>query len=342
MHLLAVTHRPLDTVIELKSALFPATQLPADFVCTVHQPGNFGTLVELAFALGNFQGKVVAERWLAGLDPMKSVMTLDTPTCDLGASGHLSIRGHAQGTFFPDWRFEISAADLATIDGLAPLLTSDSFSLKLLKPGDPSLSSHPKSKRTHIGLTGAGKNWQLKPAILDLPIGQLHVADGLFDRIDIEAGEGAAGDIARVLAASSSRSDGLTLQLAGDATDLLGNPASLKMSHAIYAIAFDTSVERFAGRQRLAIGRFHKPHILALARRLRAPRRRRGQFPGGRGKRRSNSGALRAFASRRRRAHEGASRRERLRQPSARGRRYASAHCRRARRNPRLGYQHRT
>ena len=243
---LTVTHRPLDTVIELKSAFFPATQLPADFVCTVHQPGNFGTLLELAFALGNFQGKVVAERWLAGLDAMPSVMTLDTPVCDLGASGHLTISGDAQGTFFPDWRFEISAANLATIDGLAPPLTSGSFSLKLLKPDDPSLSSHPKSKRTHIGLASAG-DWQLKPAVLDLPIGQLQVADGLFDRIDIEAGEGAAGDIARVLAASSMRSDGLTLQLAGDATDLLGNPASLKMSHAIYAIAFDSSADGSQG-----------------------------------------------------------------------------------------------
>ena len=46
---LAVTHRQLDTVIELKSAFFPATQLPADFVCTVHSPGNFGTLLELVF-----------------------------------------------------------------------------------------------------------------------------------------------------------------------------------------------------------------------------------------------------------------------------------------------------
>ena len=240
---LAVTHRPLDTVIELKSALFPATQLPADFVCTVHKPGNFGTLLELAFALGNFQGKAVGERWLAGLDAITSAMTLDTPACDLGGSGHLSIRGHAQGTFFPDWRFEISAADLATIDGLAPPLTSDTFSLKLLKPGDPSLSSHPKSKRTHIGLGGMGKGWQLKPAVADLPIGLLQMADGLFDRIDIEAGEGAAGDIARVLAASSLRSDGLMLQLAGDATDLSGNPASVKMSHAIYAIAFGTSLD---------------------------------------------------------------------------------------------------
>jgi hypothetical protein len=244
---LAVTHEALETTIELRSAFFPATQLPADFVCAVRRPGHSGTTLDLVFTLGNFRGMVIAESWLAGLDVMKSAMTLDRPACNLRAFGNLTIKGHAQGTFFPDWRFEIAGTNLATIDGLAPALSSDSFSLKLLKPGDPSLRSHPKSKRSHIGLAGTGKNWQLKPALPELPIGQLHLPRDLFDRIDIEAGEGAAGDISGVLAASSPGSAGLTLRLAGGVTDIAGNPALLPMSHAIYAAAFDTSTYGLKG-----------------------------------------------------------------------------------------------
>ena len=245
---LTVTHRGQGALIELKSAFFPATQLPADFICTVHQPGNFGTPLDVAFTLGNFQGHVIAERWLAGIEAMKSEMVLDTPACDLGPTRHLHLKGLAHASFFPDWRFEVTGQDLAIIDGLAPALASDSFALKLLKPGDPSLSSHPKSRRTHLGLAGADKDWLLKPDLPELPIGHLNVADGLFDRIDIEAGEGPTGDVARILGASSSRSDGLTLLLAGGITDMQGKPAALKMSHALYAVAFeDNDVSLSAG-----------------------------------------------------------------------------------------------
>ena len=98
--------------------------------------------------------------------------------------------------------------------------------------------------------------WNLAPAVTSLPIGNLTAAAGLFGRIDIEAGEGPAGDTARELLASSSRTDGLALAVAGGITDLDGNPFSLALASPTYAIAFDPSADPSQGDQTLLTSRF--------------------------------------------------------------------------------------
>ena len=175
---------------ELKGARFPGTGLPADFKGVLHAPGFLGTPFDLSFTLGGFKAQGIMETWLAGHLPLQSAMKLSAAICPLGAAGKLSADGDAEARFFPTWLFQIAGTNLATITGLAPDAVSDSLALKLLFPGEPSLSAHPKSRRTRLALIGTGKNWKLKPTVLDLPIGKLSAADGLFERIDIEAGEG--------------------------------------------------------------------------------------------------------------------------------------------------------
>jgi hypothetical protein len=51
--------------------------------------------------------------------------------------------------------------------------------------------------RTLMILAAPVGPWSLPLAVTSLPIGVLTAAAGLFTRIEIEAGEGAAGDIAR-------------------------------------------------------------------------------------------------------------------------------------------------
>ena len=233
--------------IELKDARFPGTQLPADFVCLVGPKGFFGTPMTITFTLGGFHSQVVFELWLAGHQVLQSQVTVGTDVCPLGLTSKLAIAGQADARFFPNWLFTFGGTKLAFIDGLGPDIQSDQFSLKLLFPGDPSLNAQPKSRRTLLHLTAGGTVWPLKPILLNLSIGTLTAADGLFDRIDIEAGESAAGDTARVLVASSSRVDGSSLKLAGGITSLDGQPFVLPLVTPTYAIAFDITSDHSLG-----------------------------------------------------------------------------------------------
>jgi hypothetical protein len=233
--------------IELKDARFPGTQLPADFVCVIGPKGFFGTPMTITFTLGGFHGQAIFELWLAGQQTLHSQVTVGTDVCPLGWTSKLAIAGQADARFWPNWLFSMGGSKLGFIIGLGPDIQSDNFSLKLLFPGEPSLSAHPKSKRTLLHLSAGGAVWPLKPDLLNLSIGTLTATDGLFDRIDIEAGEGATGDTARVLVATSSRTDGLSLHLADGITFLNGQPFVLPLVAPAYAIAFDTTSDHSAG-----------------------------------------------------------------------------------------------
>lgn len=242
--------------IELKGARFPGTQLPADFVCVVRPKGFFGTPMEITFNLGGFHGQVGFELWLAGQQPLQSHVTLNTDVCPLGTASKLAIAGRAEARFFPNWLLSMGGSKLAVISGLDGDIQSDRFSLKLLFPGESSLSIQPKSRRTLLSLTANEIVWPLKPAVLNLSIGTLRAVEGLFGRIAIEAGESATGDAARVLVASSSRIDGLSLQVAGGITFIDGHPFGLPLVLPAYAIAFDTTPDHSSGDETTLTARF--------------------------------------------------------------------------------------
>jgi hypothetical protein len=246
---LTVQHSPVRTRIELTHARFPGTDLFADFVAVV-EPRTFrGTPMTLTFALGGFSARVILERWLAGLQQAQSPVHLATDVCPLGATSKLAVSGDADARFFPTWLFQMGGQNLATVSDLSPDLVSDRFFLKLLTPSDPTLSAQPKSRRTLLSLAASGHTWLLKPRVLTLPIGTLAAAEGLFDRLEIEAGESAAGDIARVLAASSSRDDALSFTPGGGLTDLDAHPLTVPLANAVYAIGFDPTADRSQGDQ---------------------------------------------------------------------------------------------
>ena len=196
--------------------------------------------MDLTFTLGAFHATVIAERWLAGTQVMQSPVTLNNPACALGASSSLALAGGADARFFPNWTTAMASnAPLAAVTGLGPDMTSQTYVLKLMSPGEPSLSAHPKARRTRMGLLAGTQTWHLKPAVLDLPIGKLASTDGLFGAIEIEVGESLASDVESVLAASSTLAAGLRLALASGITDLDGKPAELALSFPRYAVLFD-------------------------------------------------------------------------------------------------------
>lgn len=177
--------------------------------------------------------------------------------CSLGSTSKLAVSGHAHARFSPDWLMEIGGPSIATVSGLGPDLAGSNFFLRLLLPNDPSISIHPKPRRTLLTLLAGPNSWGLKPVVTSLPIGKLTVADGLFTRMDIEAGEGLAGDKARELIASSLPTHhGLTLAVAGSVTGLDGQAFTLSLVSPSYAVAFDASPDLSEGDQTFLTARF--------------------------------------------------------------------------------------
>ncbi len=249
---------PQAVEIQLKSARFPGTLLPADFTCLLKPRTLFGTTMELKFVLGGFDAHTNLERWLAGQALAESAVTVNTDVCPLGATSKLALAGRAEARYFPNWLFQItgSGSNLSTISGFGPDVLSQTFSLRLLGPRDPSLSAHPKSKRTYMSLAADANTWHLTPAVTDMGIGTLAASDGLFSQIDIEAGESAATDVARILVASSSRTDALSLKVNGPLTNLNGGPFTLALSQPTYAIAFDPTSDHSQGDETTLLSRF--------------------------------------------------------------------------------------
>lgn len=129
--------QPDTTRIQLKNARFPGTQMAADFVCTIGKTGLFGTPMDITFTLGNFHGQTIMERWLAATQALESIVTVGGEVCPLGVTSSLTTTGQAQARFYPDWIMTMNGSALATLSGLGPDLSSDTFAFKLLFPGEP-------------------------------------------------------------------------------------------------------------------------------------------------------------------------------------------------------------
>ena len=245
------------TKATLEGARLPGTQVPADFILTIGKKGPLGTPGDITFTFGGFHAQVILEEWLSGQRAMQSQVTLGQDICPLGVGSKMAVTGQARARFFPDWRMELGGSSIQSITGLGPALTSNDLTMRLMQPTEASFSVHPKPKRTMLTATVGTGVWHLKPAAMHLTIGDLTVADGLFSQIDIEAGEGAAGDTARELRATSTRTDGLQFAAAGPGiTDLDGNPLTLALVHPVYAIAFDPTPDHSAGDETFLTARF--------------------------------------------------------------------------------------
>lgn len=227
--------------IELKGALYPGTSLSADFVCILAPKRLFGTPMNITMTLGDFHGHATLEPWLAGSAQMTSGVTLDNPACSLGVAGKLTCQGAASADFAPNWQTAYHGGSVASIAGLGAPHDSDSFTLRLLTPQDPSLRSTPKKKRTLMTLVRGSHSWDLKPTPLSFAIGTIAPQPNLFDRIDVEAGENSATDVDHLLVAQGTATDKLQLAPGGGLTDPDGKPLIVALAMPRFAIDFETT-----------------------------------------------------------------------------------------------------
>jgi hypothetical protein len=247
---------PLESKLTLSGARLPGTDLPADFVLLIGKTGLLGTPGAFTFTLGGFHGQVILERWLAGLAFLQSPVSLSGDICPLGVASKLAFAAHGEARFTPNWVMHIGGTGVAAISGLGSGITADNLTLQVLARTDPTISQHPKPKRTLLSMSAGSHTWTLTPEVTSIPIGNLSAATGLFTSLAIEAGEGTAGDTARELLATSTSAAGLTLAVNGGFTDLNGNPFSLALASPGYAIAFDTSPDHSQGDETILTSHF--------------------------------------------------------------------------------------
>ena len=234
--------------VELKGALYPGTQLSADFVCLFSPKTVRGTPMDISMTLGGFHATGVFEFWLAGSAPLTSPVTLNALVCELGASAKLAMDGTATASFTPNWQTSYNGTDISVITGLSSPLQTDNFSLRLMTPGEPSVRTSPKNRRTLLTVARGAHDWDLAPAPLALDIGQLTAQLDLFDQIEIEAGENSAADQDHTLVAQSFSAGKLIFAPGGGLAALDGSALTLPLANARFAHDFEAAQTFLAAR----------------------------------------------------------------------------------------------
>ncbi|HSS21291.1 MAG TPA: hypothetical protein VLL54_14550 [Pyrinomonadaceae bacterium] len=227
---------------ELSGATYPGTKLPANLSCDLNRARKSWNM-SLRMELGNFQATVPFERWLLGDEVASARVRLDGTVCELGQGGRVLARGAARARFDPVWTTELHGAKLARVPGLSQKVLSDSLTISLLRPEDPSYLAQPATKRTVVSLERGShdwRHWEIAPPA-ELPAGaQLKASGSPFDTIYIEAGESRKGGWIQALVAEPNDDDTrLLFQPSNKFKGILGEEFFLPLRSAMLGVTFD-------------------------------------------------------------------------------------------------------
>jgi len=174
--------------IELTHARFPGTRIPADFTCDLRR-GPLTWRMTLRFTLGEFASELPFVRWLAGREPAVSPVRLQQPLCELYRAGSVCFNGTAQATYSPDWSFRFRGDRIARLQGLGPLLESDTAEISLRHADSTSLMLDAAPVRTLMTLNRSSHEWIFSPPLAPVSGAKVSCHANTFDSIHVEACE---------------------------------------------------------------------------------------------------------------------------------------------------------
>ena len=222
-------------LVELTGAKYPGTEIPADFTATITKDA-FGATMDLKLGLDGFHSKVSLERWLAGDEPARSAVEARGPMCVLGNGSALEATGAAEAEFTPDWRLRLAGTRVAMLAAAGTAMSADGVTVSLMAPEADSLLADKPELRTLVALERGDEDWSPVEALATGDASRIVPEGSAFDSIEIEASE-----TARALVASG-RGTRLSFRPGGTLVDDAGEPISIPLSNARYAVAADESV----------------------------------------------------------------------------------------------------
>ncbi|MDB5058978.1 MAG: putative outer rane channel [Chloroflexi bacterium] len=241
----------LDLIrVELRGARYPGTDVPADFICEIRR-GATGSRMRLDMAFGTFSGTTHFERWLAGLEMVRSKVRFNHLHFPLSAATSLSLNGTAESTYSPDWTFKLAGDGIGSLKGQSQSLVSDTVLITLMERGEPSLLSAASAKRTAVVLWRGSRTWQVQPVLQRTGRWQLVTAPDAFNTVQVELGEDTAGNRTRALGAEAAQ--GVTFHPHTGLKGVDGATFPLNLTGVRYAVAFNA-----AGDHTSVVARFHQ------------------------------------------------------------------------------------
>ena len=173
-------------VVRLDGAIFPGTDLSADFVAVL-TPGLSGWRMHYSSALG-FEGDVPFEAWLMRSRALVAGTELSAVVGPSLLNPVLRLGGRSRVSVSPDWTLWFSGPAIAKADAPGVGIVSDHVTLHLLEPDHPSLFAAPLKRRTLFTLERLEREWDIHPRLHSEDVWQLKAVPNAFDRLLVEAG----------------------------------------------------------------------------------------------------------------------------------------------------------
>jgi hypothetical protein len=221
--------------VELRDARLPGTWLPADLTCVL-RPALVGWRMNLDMELGGFSGTASCERWLAGIEPVRSSLRARQTLGAVAPDLELALANGALAELYPNWDLLLSGESATMLQGQGLSLTSDTVELSLLEAEASSIVCQPPARRALLSFHRGDGAWTLDP-LLPAPVGARFATDPCsFDLLHIEVGEDRRGTChCSLVAESSGREPALSLEPSARLMGDSGEPFQLPLRQACVA-----------------------------------------------------------------------------------------------------------
>jgi hypothetical protein len=235
--ILRVERRSGAVGLSLEGALFPGTELSADFTGHFELAGRQPRFL-FRFALFSGSAEVLAIPWLMNQVQLRGRIARDAQASSRSASDvNLKLSAGAEAGVSPSWHFMFESARSVTIE-VPRGVAHASRAVASIQPTASQALADAVGPCTRFTLFRDGDNWQLWQAEPELASGTLHVAGQPFDQLEVECAE--TGDkIAQVAVVGTcrSREARFLFQPGADYRTPTGAAALLPLIEVTYAIA---------------------------------------------------------------------------------------------------------